>query len=202
MEGREGMTSGAPAPAVTLPAEAAGSYQPPQPPPPAQAAVATRAASEGPSQAGGVTTAPPPGAVVMEPVPGSAATGMVKKKRGRPRKYRPDGSLIMPLSPMPISASVPPGEYHSNPGMKRGRGRPGDFVKKAQRGVELESLGEMVACSAGANFTPHVITAAAGEMFDEDSMQSKMAGPKVLVHLGVPYHCPFQKSHSIAMMSL
>ncbi|EHA8590743.1 putative AT-hook motif nuclear-localized protein 3 [Cocos nucifera] len=129
----------------------------------------------------------------MGPVSGSVATGMMKRKRGRPRKYRPDGSLIMPLSPVPISASVPPGEYHSAPGMKRGRGRPGEFVKKPKQGIELESLaseeisgngksgaiiilidwnyplcedrlGEMVACSAGANFTPHVITVAAGEL--------------------------------------
>jgi len=34
--------------------------------------------------------------------------GTVKKKRGRPRKYGPDGSVNMPLSPLPISSSAPP----------------------------------------------------------------------------------------------
>lgn len=135
MEGREGTTAGAAAPA-----EAAGSYQPP-PQPPALEAVAAR--SEGPSQAGGGTTAPPPAAMEVGPAAGSVGMGMVKKKRGRPRKYGPDGSLLKPLSPKPISASAPPGEYHPAPGMKRGRGRPGDFVKKPQHSVELESLGIM-----------------------------------------------------------
>nr|XP_010909702.1 AT-hook motif nuclear-localized protein 1 [Elaeis guineensis] len=182
MEEREGMTSGMAAPAMTPPAEAAESYQPPQPPPPppAQAEVATGAASEGPSQVGGVTTAPPPQAVAMGSVSGSVATGVMKKKRGRPRKYRPDGSLIMPLSPVPISASVPPGEYHSAPGMKRGRGRPGDFVKKPKHGIELESLGEMVACSAGANFTPHVITVAAGEDVTMKIISFSQQGPRAI----------------------
>ncbi|EHA8586624.1 AT-hook motif nuclear-localized protein 1-like [Cocos nucifera] len=179
------MAAGAAAPAVTAPApaEAAGSYQPPPQPPPLEAAVR----SEGPSQAGGGTPAPPPAGVAVGPAAGSLGMGMVKKKRGRPRKYGPDGSLLMPLSPKPISASAPPSEYHPAPGMKRGRGRPGDFVKKPQHAVELESLGEMVACSAGANFTPHVITVAAGEMLDEDSVRKEMFGPQVLAHPGVPY---------------
>ncbi|CAN1754964.1 AT-hook motif nuclear-localized protein 3 [Linum perenne] len=59
-----------------------------------------------------------------------------KKKRGRPRKYRPDGSL----SPMPISASIPltGGDFAAAaappPSWKRGRGKGNsDSVKKHQR---------------------------------------------------------------------
>ncbi|XP_010905897.1 AT-hook motif nuclear-localized protein 1 [Elaeis guineensis] len=176
MEGRDGLTAGAAAPAVTAPAEAAGSYQPPPQQPPLEAA----ARSEGPSQAEGGTAAPRPAGVAVGPAAGSVGMGMVKKKRGRPRKYGPDGSLLMPLSPKPISASAPPGEYHPAPGMKRGRGRPGDFVKKPQHAVELESLGEMVACSAGANFTPHVITVAAGEDVTMKIISFSQQGPRAI----------------------
>ena len=57
----------------------------------------------------------------------------MKKKRGRPRKYRPDGSVSL-LSPMPISASAADGSGSFSlvpvimagtvPAVKRGRGRP------------------------------------------------------------------------------
>ena len=65
----------------------------------------------------------------------------VPKKRGRPRKYGPDGSLIRPLNATPISASAPmptavaPGQYTPasavGAAMKRGRGRPLDFAAAA-----------------------------------------------------------------------
>lgn len=67
---------------------------------------------------------------------GSGTDG--KKKRGRPRKYGPDGQVSMALSPMPISASIPlTGEYSA---WKRGRGRPGDSVKKTHK-LEYETSG-------------------------------------------------------------
>lgn len=73
----------------------------------------------------------------------------MKKKRGRPRKYAPDGS-VLPLNPKPISASMPPGEYSAPAGisMKRGRGRPGGFLTKQQPKIELESLGNIIIGSA------------------------------------------------------
>nr|CAD1840679.1 unnamed protein product [Ananas comosus var. bracteatus] len=161
MEGREGGTAAAAA--VTAAEEAAGRYQPP-----ASAAAGPKA--DNPTQGGGT---PPPAAPPVGTAPPSttaAAASSVppgmKKKRGRPRKYGPDGSLVRPLNPMPISASVP-GEYTPaaavGAAMKRGRGRPGVFVSKQQYGFGLDNLGEMVACSAGANFTAHIITVAAGE---------------------------------------
>lgn len=52
-----------------------------------------------------------------------------KKKRGRPRKYNPDGTLAVTLSPMPISSSVP----LSSPRKRgRGRGRSSRWLKKSQ----------------------------------------------------------------------
>ncbi|KAA8533823.1 hypothetical protein F0562_031340 [Nyssa sinensis] len=100
-----------------------------------------------------VTAAATPVSVV---VPGTE----VKKKRGRPRKYGPDGKATVALSPMPISASIPlTGEFSA---WNRGRGRPIDSFKK-KRKMEFENSGERVAYSVGANFTPHVITVNAGE---------------------------------------
>ncbi|XP_020576312.1 AT-hook motif nuclear-localized protein 1 [Phalaenopsis equestris] len=105
----------------------------------------------------------------------------MKKKRGRPRKYAPDGS-VLPLNPKPISASMPPGDYSAPAviSMKRGRGRPGGFLTKQQPSIELESLGEMVACSAGANFTPHVITVAAGEDVTMKIISFSQQGPRAI----------------------
>lgn len=132
------------------PQESGGSFQP---------AVLPR--QENPSQAGGgapatATVAPAPATVeaptavaVGSPAPVSMAMPVFKKKRGRPRKYGPDGSLVMPLSLMPISASAPAGEFSlsSVPAllMKRGRGRPGGSASRQQQqqqwGLEIDSFG-------------------------------------------------------------
>ncbi|XP_073010675.1 AT-hook motif nuclear-localized protein 1-like [Typha latifolia] len=161
MEGREG---------DKVPEETAGSYLPP-PPPPAPAPT--------PSQ----NTAPEIAQVTAAVVPTPAVEG-IKKKRGRPRKYAPDGSLVRPLNPVPISASAPESEYTPasavGAAMKRGRGRPGVFVSKQQYGFELESSGEMVACSAGANFTPHVITVGAGEDVTMKIISFSQQGPRAI----------------------
>ncbi|GAB4858726.1 hypothetical protein Ancab_010200 [Ancistrocladus abbreviatus] len=85
----------------------------------------------------------------------------VKKKRGRPRKYGPDGTVSTALSPMPISASIPfTGDFS---GWKHAaRVRPFQTIKKAHK-FEVENLGDRLAYMIGANFTPHVITVQAGE---------------------------------------
>ncbi|KAK8657146.1 hypothetical protein V6N13_035402 [Hibiscus sabdariffa] len=104
-----------------------------------------------------------PTAHVGSTVPSTVAPppAEMKKKRGRPRKYTPDGTLAVALSPMPISSSIPlAGEF---PSWKQGRGRRVDSVKKAHK-FELESSpGDNVAYFVGANFTPHIITVNAGE---------------------------------------
>lgn len=105
---------------------------------------------------------PPPSAAGVSAGPGTGSDG--KKKRGRPRKYTPDGKLAMALSPMPISSSIPlTGEYSA---WKRGRGKPVvDTVKKSSYKYETESsvVGDRLAYLVGANFTPHMITVNAGE---------------------------------------
>ncbi|XP_054783798.1 AT-hook motif nuclear-localized protein 9-like [Prosopis cineraria] len=85
----------------------------------------------------------------------------VKRKRGRPRKYGPDGTVSLALTPL---SSSHPGTGQSGSGTvtqshKRGRGRPPGTGKKQQ----LASLGELMSGSAGMGFTPHIITIAAGE---------------------------------------
>lgn len=55
----------------------------------------------------GGSPAPPVPVPESAPTPTStASTADGKKKRGRPRKYAADGSIVA-LSPMPISASIP-----------------------------------------------------------------------------------------------
>ncbi|XP_057827609.2 AT-hook motif nuclear-localized protein 10 isoform X2 [Cryptomeria japonica] len=78
---------------------------------------------------------------------------MLKRKRGRPRKYGPDGGMTLALPPPVASSSdmvlVSPGSAQ-----RRGRGRPPGSGRKQQ----MAALG-----SAGLGFTPHLITVAAGE---------------------------------------
>ncbi|XP_015068079.1 AT-hook motif nuclear-localized protein 1 [Solanum pennellii] len=89
-------------------------------------------------------------------------TEETKKKRGRPRKYGPDGKPAVALSPMPISASIPlAGDFSA---WKNSGSRPVDSFKKKNK-FEVGTPGEGMAYSVGAsaNFTPHVITVNAGE---------------------------------------
>ncbi|CAN4075931.1 unnamed protein product [Withania somnifera] len=86
----------------------------------------------------------------------SPGSDPVKKKRGRPRKYGPDGSRmslgLSPLSSTPSSGSI-------TPGPKRAKGRPPGSGWKQQ----LAPLGEWMNSSAGLAFTPHVIHISVGE---------------------------------------
>ncbi|XP_061344556.1 AT-hook motif nuclear-localized protein 5-like [Gastrolobium bilobum] len=81
----------------------------------------------------------------------------VKKKRGRPRKYGPDGQVSLRLSPMSAPANSTPGSITTS--NKRGRGRPPGSGRKQQ----LAALGEWMNSSAGQAFSPHVITIGVGE---------------------------------------
>ncbi|XP_059449965.1 AT-hook motif nuclear-localized protein 6 [Corylus avellana] len=139
--------------------------------------------TESPTQVGGgptmastatataTATAAPPLSVAVVP-----ATGM-KKKRGRPRKYVPDGTVTTALSPMPISSSIPlTGEFSA---WKRGRGRPIESIKKPHK-HEYESPGEKIAYSVGANFTPHVITVNAGEDVTMKVMSFSQQGSRAI----------------------
>ncbi|KAF5729994.1 hypothetical protein HS088_TW20G00364 [Tripterygium wilfordii] len=81
----------------------------------------------------------------------------VKKKRGRPRKYAPDGQVSLGLLPLPVRPKPSSGSDPMTP--KRCRGRPPGTGRKQQ----LSLLGEWMNSSAGLAFAPHVATIAVGE---------------------------------------
>lgn len=172
-----------------------------QQPLPAPAAAAERGSSSA-VLVPPLATAAGGGAMALVPV-----LMKVPKKRGRPRKYGPDGSLIRPLNATPISASAPlpaavaPGHYTPasavGAAMKRGRGRPLDFAAAAKQqqqqhhhqlyqhqqqqfGFHFDSIGDMGACSAGANFTPHIITVAPGEDVMTKVISFSQQGPRAI----------------------
>ncbi|KAI3687537.1 hypothetical protein L1987_81234 [Smallanthus sonchifolius] len=93
------------------------------------------------------------GGLVSIGTPGSGSDTVVKKKRGRPRKYAPDGShMELGLTPAPLSGSISP-----NPRKSRGR-PPGSGWKQ-----RLANVGEWMNNSAGLAFTPHTIHVSVGE---------------------------------------
>lgn len=96
----------------------------------------------------------------------------VKRKRGRPRKYGPDGTVSLALSP---SSTASPGTLTPST-QKRGRGRPPGTGRKQQ----LASLGEWLSGSAGMGFTPHVITVAVGEDVATKIMSFSQQGPRAI----------------------
>ncbi|KAG8382480.1 hypothetical protein BUALT_Bualt05G0081600 [Buddleja alternifolia] len=109
-----------------------------------------------------------------------------RKKRGRPRKYSPDNSIGLGLSPAPpanqISSAVG-GHTDSSGGggggggtpssetpAKRNRGRPPGSVKK-----QMDALG-----APGVGFTPHVIMVDAGEDIASKIMAFSQQGPRTV----------------------
>ncbi|KAI4355051.1 hypothetical protein L6164_003865 [Bauhinia variegata] len=110
----------------------------------------------------GVNVGAPAGAPPGEPV---------KRKRGRPRKYGPEGTVSLALTPSPSSH---PGTMTQS--QKRGRGRPPGTGKKQQ----LASLGELMSGSAGMGFTPHIITIAVGEDIATKIMAFSQQGPRAV----------------------
>ncbi|XP_008796079.1 AT-hook motif nuclear-localized protein 10-like [Phoenix dactylifera] len=106
-----------------------------------------------------------------------------KRKRGRPRKYGPNGTLALPLTTVSPSASAPPAAAggFSLPSsaaasaaaqaMKKARGRPPGSSKKQQ----LAALG-----SAGIGFTPHIIAVKIGEDVASKIMAFSQQGPRAV----------------------
>lgn len=173
MEGREGIN-----PAVTVIApEAPSAYHvAPRNEVPNQVhnpEVATAAA------AGGSTAAPAaPAADTVGVSPVSVGLdGTVKKKRGRPRKYGPDGSVNMPLSPLPISSSAPPSSKDFS-SVKQVKPQ-GMEYKRAKKFV-MDHLGEMNGHSDGTNFMPHFITVNAGEDITNKVISFSQQGPRAI----------------------
>lgn len=112
----------------------------------------------------------------------------LKRKRGRPRKYGPDGTMSLAISPASAAPAVPISQSPSNftpppptsgggstsptsTSMKKARGRPPGSSRKQQ----MEALG-----SAGVGFTPHVITVKAGEDVSSKIMSFSQHGPRAV----------------------
>ncbi|CAO2036285.1 unnamed protein product [Urochloa humidicola] len=107
------------------------------------------------------------------PVAGGSGGELVKKKRGRPRKYGPDGTIGLGLKPAAAGgaeagAQSGGGGSNSNPDGKR-RGRPPGSGKKKQ----LDALG-----SSGTSFTPHIITVKPNEDVASKIMAFSQQGPR------------------------
>ncbi|CAL0312713.1 unnamed protein product [Lupinus luteus] len=140
--------------------------------------------TENSAPAGGSTT-PSPASIESDPpsltaVVTAAPTGPPvpgKKKRGRPRKYAPDGSLTVALSPKPISSAAPMPPVIDFSAESREKVRPSS-VSKAK--FEIENLGEWVASSVGAKFTPHIITVNAGEDVTMKVISLSQQGPRAI----------------------
>ncbi|KAI3453420.1 hypothetical protein Pfo_010083 [Paulownia fortunei] len=103
-----------------------------------------------------------------------------RKKRGRPRKYSPDSSIGLGLSPAPVTQISSAGAHADSGGgggtplsetaAKRNRGRPPGSVKK-----QLDALG-----APGVGFTPHVITVNSGEDIASKIMAFSQQGPRTV----------------------
>lgn len=146
---------------------------------------------------GGTTFLEPSSAATVPPHSVNVSGGMqsvspsgepVKRKRGRPRKYGPDGTVSLALSPLSSSStpgsvgtglgSAPsvPGSRSATSMQKRGRGRPPGSGRKQQ----LASLGEWVSGSAGLGFTPHIVTISVGEDIATKILSFSQQGPRAV----------------------
>ncbi|KAL3639842.1 hypothetical protein CASFOL_014810 [Castilleja foliolosa] len=105
-------------------------------------------------------------------------SGEQRRKRGRPRKYGPEGGMNVStaLPPQTFSqpatqAEVPPGGSAS-PTAKKARGRPrGSHNKKQQK----EASG-----STGTGFIPHIVTVNAGEDISSKILSVSQNGPRAI----------------------
>ncbi|KAK1374393.1 AT-hook motif nuclear-localized protein [Heracleum sosnowskyi] len=112
-----------------------------------------------------------------------------KKKRGRPRKYGPDG-VNMSLALSPLSSNPSTGDVMQVEGEKKNRGRPRGSGRKQR----LASLGEWMNTSAGMAFTPHVIHIAQGEDIASKLLAFAQQRPRAL--------CVMSASGSVSEVTL
>ncbi|KAF8114896.1 hypothetical protein N665_0032s0027 [Sinapis alba] len=134
----------------------------------------------------------PPAFSITMPV-GNSSSELKMKKRGRPRKYNPDGSLAVTYSPIPISSSVPLTTVFAPPQRGRGRGRgrergqtrvqpPNNNWLTNPQMFEFNNTFPVVETSdvVGASFTPHVLTVNAGEDVTMKIMTFSQQGPRAI----------------------
>ncbi|KAJ0590578.1 putative AT-hook motif nuclear-localized protein [Helianthus annuus] len=142
---------------------------------------------------------------------------LVKKKRGRPRKYGPDGVVAgsvgetgRTLSPIPISAAGPPisgGYSEIKFGDSEGSGGSlfGEKKKVKMSSVETKSkhgygcmdLGDRIA--SGGSFTPHMVTVNPGQDVTSKIISFTKDGPRsvcILSAIGVISHVTLRHASS------
>ncbi|XP_024986288.1 AT-hook motif nuclear-localized protein 5-like [Cynara cardunculus var. scolymus] len=113
------------------------------------------------------------GGVVSITTPGSGNASVVKKKRGRPRKYaRDESDMELGLTPASLSASL----GSITPTMRKNRGRPPGSGWKQR----LANVGEWMNNSAGLAFTPHIIHVSTGEDVAEKILSFAQQRPRAL----------------------
>ncbi|XP_019443911.1 PREDICTED: AT-hook motif nuclear-localized protein 7-like isoform X1 [Lupinus angustifolius] len=166
MEAREGISSGV----TVIGAEAPSAYH-----------VAPR--SEAPNQvhatdaAAAAAATVPTTALVVSPLSVGLDGTAVKKKRGRPRKYGPDGSVNgTALSPMPISSSGL--HYNDFSSGKRGKPRGTEYKQSNKNG--LDHPGDFNAYSGSTNFMTHIITVNAGKDITMEVISFSQRGPRAI----------------------
>ncbi|KAF8027219.1 hypothetical protein BT93_E0203 [Corymbia citriodora subsp. variegata] len=125
--------------------------------------------------------------------PGGFSIEPAKKKRGRPRKYTPEGNIALGLGPASVHSSSGGDHHHhhhhggggggtsggggdgnltgsSEQQAKKHRGRPPGLGKK-----QMDALG-----AGGIGFTPHVIHVDAGEDVASKIMAFSLQGPRTI----------------------
>ncbi|KAK4418760.1 AT-hook motif nuclear-localized protein 1 [Sesamum alatum] len=107
--------------------------------------------------------------------------GSERKKRGRPRKYKPDESSSRTFSSVQVSSSAPPpaGKAYSEED-KLNVARPINSEKKHKSKIGTEKLDDWVDCSTGSSFLPHVITVNTGEDISTKIMEFSREGPRAV----------------------
>ncbi|KAK1420168.1 hypothetical protein QVD17_21536 [Tagetes erecta] len=137
---------------------------------------------------------------------------LVKKKRGRPRKYDTDAVIVggergRTLSPIPISASAPPtsGGYSETKFGESGGSFLGEKKKvkmscsetKSKHGYGSMDLGSRI--SSGGSFTPHMVTINPGEDVTSKIISLMKDGPRsvcILSAVGVISHVTLRHANS------
>ncbi|KAK3014329.1 hypothetical protein RJ639_008922, partial [Escallonia herrerae] len=143
------------------------------------------------------------GPAVLSPQSINSGGEQLKRKRGRPRKYGPEGSMALQITSAPPAATVSPasggfsppaqppqtpaamaappsGEMASPVSSKKGRGRPPGSSKKQQMEALDPERGLLLAGSAGVGFTPHIIDVKAGEDVSSKIMSFSQHGPRAV----------------------
>ncbi|KAI3449136.1 hypothetical protein Pfo_005801 [Paulownia fortunei] len=109
------------------------------------------------------------------------SAGSERKKRGRPRKYKPDESTSRVFSPVPLSSSAPPATSKSYVEEKKASlARPINSEKKHRNKIGTEKLDDWVDCFTGSSFLPHVITVNTGEDISTKLMEFSLQGPRTV----------------------